>query len=60
MYETGGRQYLLVPAASAPAGRGRGAGPTTTPTESAAGNPGPMGWWCTRYRSGSRSPLAVA
>jgi quinoprotein glucose dehydrogenase len=48
MYETDGRQYLLVPAASVPAGRGRGAGPAAAPAGGGAqgvGAPtGPMGW----------------
>ncbi len=48
MYETGGRQYLLVPAASVAPGRGRGAGPAAAPTGGAASGagatPGPMGW----------------
>ena len=35
MYETGGRQYLLVPAGAAPGGRGAGPAPP---------DPGPLGW----------------
>ena len=49
MYQMGGRQYLLVPAASTPPGRGRGAGPAAapqggTPAQGAPAAPAPMGW----------------
>ena len=40
MYEMGGRQYLLVPAASTAGGRGRGAGAAQDPAAAAA----PLGW----------------
>ena len=46
MYEMGGRQYLLVPAASAPAGRGAGAAAATaggTP-QGVGATDAPMGW----------------
>jgi quinoprotein glucose dehydrogenase len=46
MYEMGGKQYLLVPAASG-AGRGRGAAPAAPPAGGPQGTPaatGPVGW----------------
>jgi len=46
MYEMGGRQYLLVPAAGAPAaGRGAGTGPATAPATGPQGAASaPLGW----------------
>jgi len=46
MYEMGGKQYLLVPAASAPAaGRGAGPGPSAPPAAVAQGTASaPLGW----------------
>ena len=42
MYETNGRQYLVVPAASRPGGRGAGAGPAAPASAPPADTP--MGW----------------
>jgi quinoprotein glucose dehydrogenase len=43
MYEMGGRQYLLVPAASSAAGRGQGGTPAAAPSAPAA-QAAPLGW----------------
>jgi quinoprotein glucose dehydrogenase len=43
MYEMGGRQYLLVPAASSADGRGRG-GPAPAAPDGAAAPSAPLGW----------------
>jgi glucose dehydrogenase len=42
MYETNGRQYLVVPAASRPGGRGAGPGPAVPASAPPPGTP--MGW----------------
>ena len=48
MYQMDGKQYLLVPAASAPpGGRGAGAGPAAAPTPVTAAQgstSSPLGW----------------
>jgi quinoprotein glucose dehydrogenase len=44
MYEMGGRQYLLVPAASFAGGRGRGGSAAPPPPSQASGETAPMGW----------------
>ncbi|HVY94594.1 MAG TPA: PQQ-binding-like beta-propeller repeat protein [Bryobacteraceae bacterium] len=45
MYEMGGRQYLLVPAASFAGGRGRGGTAAPPPSsQQASGETAPMGW----------------
>jgi quinoprotein glucose dehydrogenase len=46
MYETAGRQYLVVPAAGTAGGRGRGAGPAAAPAgpQGPPAASGPMGW----------------
>jgi len=46
MYEMDGKQYLLVPAASAAGGRGRGGAPAAAPAGGAAGAAAqtPLGW----------------